>query len=194
MQPHRIFSISAAIATLAGPTAAQQAPDTLPRLVERNLSGPRFGLTYVGIKEELKDRLPPGEFHRIITQFGWHFEHQITPEGGGPQFVIQFVPMVAGVEHGYFIPNATLAIGIRLPGGFESGLGPNIQFPKNLNFDDGERKVTSALVVAVGKSLHYGGVSIPLNIVYAINPNGNRLSFIMGYAIQRTRSRRIGRR
>ncbi len=191
MQPHRIFSICAAIATLAGPTAAQQAPDTLPRLVERNLSGPRFGLTYVGIKEELLERLPPGEFHRVISQFGWHFEYQIAPEGGGPQFVLQAVPMVAGVEHGYFIPNVTFAVGIRLPGGFESGIGPNIQLPKNL--ERGGR-VTSALLLAVGRTFHYGGVSVPINVAYAINPNGNRLSFILGYAIQRTRSRRIGRR
>ncbi len=83
------------------------------------MSGPRFGLTYVGIKKDLRKHLAPGEFHRVISQFGWHFEYQITPEvRGGPQFVIQFVPMVAGVEHGSFIPNATLAVGIRLPSGF----------------------------------------------------------------------------
>lgn len=191
MQPSRIFSIAAAIIALAGPAAAQNTWDTLPRLVERNMSGPRFGLTYVMIKEELKELLPPGEFHRVISQFGWHFEHQITPEGGGPQFIIQFVPMVAGVEHGFFIPNATLAVGIRLPSGFEAGMGPNIQLPKNLDI---EGRMTSALLVAVGKTFHYGGVSVPLNIAYAINPNGNRVSFILGYAIQRTRSRRIGRR
>ena len=191
MQPSRIFSIAAAITILAGPAAARQTSDTLPRLVERNMSGPRFGLTYIGIKPELKKLLPPGEFHRIISQFGWHFEHQIAPEGGGPQFLLQFVPMVAGVEHGFFIPNATFAVGIRLPSGFEAGIGPNIQLPKNL---ESGGKVTSALLVAVGKTFDFGGVSIPLNIAYAINPSGNRVSFVLGYAIQRTRSRRIGRR
>ena len=190
MQPSRIFSIAAAITTLAGPAAAQQTSDTQPRLVERNMNGPRFGLTYVGIKKELRELLPPGAFHSVISQFGWHFEYQIMPEGGGPQFIIQVVPMVAGVEHGYFIPNATLAVGIRLPSGFEAGMGPNIQFPKNLE----RGRVTSALVVAVGKSFHYGGVSVPVNIAYAINPTGNRVSFVLGYSIQRDRSRKIGRR
>lgn len=189
MQPSRIFSIAAAIIALAGPAAAQYTSDTLPRLVERNLSGPRFGLTYVGIKPELKEFLGD-EYHPLISQFGWHFEHQIRPEGGGPQFIIQVVPMVAGVEHGYFIPNATLAVGIRLPSGFEAGMGPNIQFPKNLE----RGRVTSALVVAVGKSFHYGGVSVPVNIAYAINPTGNRVSLVLGYSIQRNRSRTIGTR
>ena len=191
MQSSRIFSLAAAITILAGPAAARQTSDTLPRLVERNMSGPRFGLTYIGIKPELKKLLPPGEFHRIISQFGWHFEHQIAPEGGGPQFLLQFVPMVAGVEHGFFIPNATVAVGIRLPNGLEAGIGPNIQLPKNL---ESRGKVTSALLVALGKTFDFGGVSIPINIAYAINPNGNRVSFVLGYAIQRTRSRRIGRR
>ena len=191
MQLSRIFSIAAAITTLAGPAAARQTSDTQPRLVERNMSGPRFGITYVGIKKELRKFLPPGSFHSVISQFGWHFEHQITPEGGGPQFLIQFVPMVSGVEHGFFIPHATLAVGIRLPGGFEAGIGPNIQLPKNLESDG---RVTSALLLAVGKTFDYGGVSIPVNIAYTINPNGNRVSFVLGYAIQRTRSRRIGRR
>ena len=45
MQPTRIFSIAAAITILAGPAAARQTSDTLPRLVERDLSGPRFGLS-----------------------------------------------------------------------------------------------------------------------------------------------------
>jgi hypothetical protein len=45
-----------------------------------------------------------------------------------------------------------------------------------------EAKATS-LVVGVGKSFNYGGVSIPLNLVYATNPDGYRLSFIIGYAV-----------
>jgi hypothetical protein len=189
MQPNRIPLTAMVIAALAGaltgPAGAQEELDTLPRLVERNLGGPRFGLTYVGIKDELRPYLRDGEFHRIVSQFGWHFESQITTEGGGPQFVIQFVAMVAGVEHGEFLPNATLAMGVRLPSGFEAGVGPNLQLTE---------PVSSALVIAVGKSLNYGGVSIPLNLVYAINPNGNRFSVIVGYAIQRSRSRRVGKR
>lgn len=185
-----IFLIAAVLIIPAGHAVGQATPDNLPRLVERNLSGPRFGITYVGMKRDLRERLPEGTFHRIVSQFGWHFEHQITPEGGGPQFVLQFVPMLAGVEHGRITPNVTFAMGVRLLGGFEGGLGPNLQLPTNL---ESASVTSSALLLAVGKTLDYGGVSIPFNITYAINPNGNRVSFVIGYAIQRTRSRRIGR-
>jgi hypothetical protein len=84
--------------------------------------------------------------------------------------------LVAGVEYGKFIPSTTLAMGIRLRNGFEFGLGPNLLF-------GGKNLVNSALVVGVGKSFNYGGVSIPLNLVLASNPSGKRISIIFGYAI-----------
>jgi hypothetical protein len=93
--------------------------------------------------------------------------------------VIEFIPLVSGVEYGKFIPNATFAMGVRTPGGFEMGLGPNVSAYKS----DGDPAVRTSLVTAVGKSLNYGGVSIPINLVLATNPQGNRISLIFGYAV-----------
>ena len=45
----------------------------------------------------------PARLGRMLSQFGWHFEHQVIPEGGGPQFVVEFVPLIAGVEYGKLI-------------------------------------------------------------------------------------------
>ena len=42
MQPTSIFCIAAAITIFAGPAAARQTSDTLPRLVERNLKWTSF--------------------------------------------------------------------------------------------------------------------------------------------------------
>lgn len=184
-----IVATGMVVTFVAGGLEGQTGGQGRPVLVERNLSGPRFGITFVGVSPEIRERIPDGEFHRVVSQFGWHFEHQITPQGGGPQFLIEFVPMVAGVEHGEYRLNATLAVGVRLPEGWEAGLGPNLQFPRNLNFD---RSTSSALLVAIGKTFDYGGVSIPVNIAYAFNRDGNRLSFVVGYAIQRSRTRPIG--
>jgi hypothetical protein len=57
-------------------------------------------------------------------------------------------------------------------------MGPNLLF-------GGEDIVHSSLVLAVGKSFNYGGVSIPLNLAYATNPEGNRISVVFGYAISK---------
>ena len=144
---------------------------------ERNLGGPRLGVTYIlGENTELVKKLQEKGIGQFISQFGWHFEYQIIPEGGGPSFVIQGVPFLGGVEYGTVIPSLTVATGIRLPEGLEFGLGPNVIF-------GGKKGVNTSLVVAVGKSFNYGGVSIPINLAFATSPAGNRISVIFGYAI-----------
>ncbi|MBI3112657.1 MAG: hypothetical protein HYZ01_13910 [Ignavibacteriales bacterium] len=145
---------------------------------ERNLGGPRLGVTYIPGNGELVQNLKDHNIGTVISQFGWHFEYQIIPEGGGPSFVIQGVPFLGGVEYGKVIPSLTLAMGIRLPGGYEFGMGPNV-------IAGGKKGVSSSLIMSVGKSFNYGGVSIPLNLAFATSPIGNRVSFIFGYAIAR---------
>ena len=44
------------------------------------------------------------------------------------------------------------------------------------------------LVVAVGKTFDYGGVSLPINLAVSSNPQGTRTTLVAGYAI-RTSSR-----
>jgi hypothetical protein len=154
--------------------AQLQYPQREVTFAERNLGGPRLGVTYA-FGGEIVNKLRGAGVGQTLSQFGWHFEYQVIPDGGGPSFVIQFVPLVAGVEYGTLIPSATLAMGIRFPEGLEFGMGPNL-----LISTEG---ASTALVLAVGKTINYGGVSIPLNIVFATNPKGNRVSFIFGYAI-----------
>lgn len=146
------------------------------RFAERNMGGPRLGVTYIPGKGELVQKLKENKIGNSISQFGWHFEWAVIPEGGGPSFVIEFIPLVGGVEYGKLIPSGTLAMGVRMPGGVEFGMGPNVLL-------GGEKVINTALVLAVGKSFNYSGVSIPVNLVFATNPAGNRVSVIFGYAI-----------
>lgn len=157
---------------------AAQSTSVLDQVIfgQRNLGGPRLGLTYIPGNGELVKEMRDRGMGPVLSQFGWHFEYQVIPQGGGPSFVIQFVPLVAGVEYGTLIPSSTLALGVRFPGGVEFGLGPNLLV-------GGHKTVQTALVIGVGKSFNYGGVSIPLDLVYATNPSGNRISIIFGYAI-----------
>ena len=168
------------VATLAA--SAAEAESRAARFGSRNLSGPRFGMTYVPGDTELYRELKRNDMDRIVSQFGWHFETQVVPDGGGPRFVVEFVPMFAGVEYGKFIPAATLAMGVRMPGGMEFGMGPNVA----VTGSDEDPELDTALVVAVGKSFDYGGVSVPINVAVATNPDGRRVSLIVGYAIART--------
>ncbi|MGH1366568.1 MAG: hypothetical protein ACRBF0_23605 [Calditrichia bacterium] len=143
---------------------------------EYNLSGPRLGVTYVG-GGSLLDELEENNLGPILSQFGWHLEYQIKPAGAAPSFVIEFIPMIAGVEYGKFIPNASLAMGVRLPNGIEFGMGPTVSAGKDT--------VHTALLLALGKTFNYNGVHLPINLVLATSPSGNRFSFVFGYAINR---------
>lgn len=149
-----------------------------PKFVSRNMGGPRLGVTFIHAKGELKEKLDKKQIGSLVSQFGWHFEYQVVPETEGPSFVIQFVPLAGGVEYATLIPAATVAFGIRFPGGFEFGMGPNLVLT--------DKGFSPALIMAVGQSFQYGGVSIPLNLAVATNPEGLRASIIFGYAIDKT--------
>ena len=146
-----------------------------------DMSGPRFGFTYVVGRGDLVDELENNDMGRPLSQFGWHFERRVTPDGGGPQFVVQAVPMLGGVEYGKVVPNLTLAMGIRFPRGWEFGIGPNAIL---VGSDDSE-PVQTSLVTSIGYSFDYGGVSLPVNVALATNPEGSRISLVFGYAIRR---------
>ena len=155
-------------------------PDEEPVLFKkRNLSGPRLGMT-TALNSEQVNALKARGMGSTMSQFGWHFERQIVPLGGGPQFIIETVPMVGGVEYGEFIPSVTLAMGIRFPSGAEFGLGPSVAASA---MNGG----SSSLVIAAGRSFDYGGVSLPVNVALSTNPKGQRISVVLGYAIQQPR-------
>ena len=163
----------------------------------RKLNGPRIGLTYVPDIKYLRrngnlvNSLKQNDIGSIISQFGWHFEWLVTPEGGGPSFVTQLVPFIGGVEYATVIPSVSLVLGIRLPMGFEFGLGPNVLFNFGALKDDGADRgspVNTSLIAAVGKSIDFSGVSIPLNLAVSINNDGTRISFVFGYAMKSRRN------
>lgn len=186
MKPIRSVVLWCGIACLA-PFVSGFAQEEKPvEFTERNLSGPRLGLTFFpgGDDSPLIQALESEGIGRVVSQFGWHFEHRITPKSGGPSFVIQWVPLLAGVEYGKFIPSLTLALGIRFPSGYEFGLGPNILLTKALT-ENAEQTFNTSLVLVFGRSFDFSGVSIPVNLAYVRSPLGERIGIIFGYAIQR---------
>jgi hypothetical protein len=165
------------VAVRSSPVMAQYAMSaTRTEYTERNLSGPRMGITFFPDGGALSASLKSRGLGPFMSQFGWHFEYLVVPEREGPMFSVQFDPLVGGVEYGSFLPGATFALGARFPGGFEFGLGPNILV-------GGDKGVNSSLVAVIGKSFNYGGFSIPVDFVLATSPSGSRFSIIFGYSI-----------
>jgi len=137
--------------------------DNAPPVTQYSLAGPRIGMT-----------LP--EFGGPISQFGWHFERQAASRPQDPRFIVENVILVGGVEQNQFIPNANLIFGVRLPSGFEAGMGPSVTL-------GGMRGGSAAVVFAAGRSLLLGGVRVPINFAVSTNRYGQRFTIITGWAI-----------
>lgn len=151
----------------------QAAPEAIA-FSRRSLGGPRLGFTLIPGNSELARRVKEEGLSPIISQFGWHFEKRVVAGADGPAFVIEFVPLIGGVEYGKPLGSLSLMFGIRMPSGYEFGVGPNLILAS-------ESK--SGLIIAVGKTFDVQGVSIPINLAYATSPVGARMAFLVGYAI-----------
>lgn len=112
-----------------------------PQKDRLRLDGPRLGfVTYTGNVANIiqADKSAGGfEAFPVMFQFGYQFEKQYLNEGK-IQALFEFVPMVTGVDQGYFIPGFSLLHGLRSNvNGWEFALGPTINLsPKSKGYYD----------------------------------------------------------
>jgi hypothetical protein len=141
-----------------------------PAPYQMKLNGPRFGVTYI-TKGELTRRLKE-EFDAsspVISQFGWQFETQIFNIEGGTSGLVEFIPLVGGLDQGAFLPSASLLFGLRGGSGMEVGFGPNIS------------PAGTGVVLAVGTSFTSGNVHFPVNFAVVPSKEGTRMSLMFGF-------------
>jgi hypothetical protein len=155
-------SANAQAQTMEEPTAANDPEESV---VQYDLAGPRIGATFA----------PDGTAR---SQFGWHFENQISPGKYGPSFIIEKVFLFGGMENSQFIPNGTLLFGMRTPSSFEFGVGPSLTYGLH-------RGVNTGVVAAIGHSFRAGGIRIPVNLAFTGDREGNhRWTLVTGWAIR----------
>ncbi len=112
-----------------------------PKKDRLRLDGPRLGfVTFTGnIANILQADKSVGGFEAfpMMFQFGYQFEKQYLNEGK-IQALFEFVPMITGVDQGYFIPGFSLLHGLRSNiNGWEFALGPTINLsPKARGYYD----------------------------------------------------------
>lgn len=162
-----------AMAQDSGAATGQHAPKkVLPR---RSMNGPRVGLTmFTG---EVATQRDQADLAPLISQFGWQFERQIVSLEGGNQALLEFIGLVGGVESDYPTVSGAVLAGYRLANGFELGFGPNISYTNQT--DD----ITTSAVVAVGATLPFGDISVPLNTAFAFAQGGPRITFMTGWVL-----------
>ena len=134
-----------------------------------DLSGPRAGLTLITgetaerLEEELDVKTP------IISQFGWHFEKRFFSIPEGPTGVVEFVPLIGGMENNVVLPSVSLVVGLRSVDGLEIGVGPNVSISG------------IAYVLGAGVTKTVGMLNIPVNGSIVFSNEGARFSLLVGF-------------
>lgn len=123
-------------------------------------NGPRLGMTFVGAGM-IQDQMKNQGLSNYFSQFGWQFETRFFTLDNGFSGLLEFVPMIGGLEQGRFLPSASLLIGGRTKKGHEFGVGPNLS------------QSGWGLVLAVGSSYKVGNVCFPINL--AIVPSVTKM-------------------
>ena len=158
-------------------TVFSQVPDAgdrLPTATERvTLSGPRFGVTFLGggMVDSLKSRhINVGQ---VITQFGWQFEKQFLGSPGGLTAISEWVLLVGGLDQGAFLPTVSWLVGVRAAsGGAEIGVGPNVS------------PAGAALAIAGGFTHRQGSVNLPFSVAVVPSKIGTRVSLLIGFTMR----------
>jgi hypothetical protein len=166
----RIVFVGMLLGATGLPATALAQTDRVPPPVERvKLSGPRFGVTYLG--GSIVDSLAAHDVKvsPVITQFGWQFERLMFTGDNGISAVTEWVVLVGGLEQSAFLPSVSWLVGIRGPRGAEFGVGPNIS------------PAGTALVIAAGVTSRAGAFNLPVNIAVVPSKVGTRLSVLVGF-------------
>ena len=130
----------------------------------KRFGGPRIGLTYIASGTSA-DYLAERGKQPLITQFGWQFEQRLFTVDGGMSGIVEFVPLIGGIEQGMFLPSASVLIGLRggVKRSYEFALGPNFSIVPNYK---GNKEGLVSLVIAAGTNFKKGNVNFPVNIAF----------------------------
>jgi TolB-like protein len=170
-----------------------------------DLSGPRMGYSFItGNSADIlrRSKLNGGfDAAPYYFQIGYQFEKQYLSEGKW-QALVEFLPVISGVDQGLFIPSISILNGIRSnKTGVEFAIGPTFAAvkkadvylqdgkwlvadinnpPKDIEVfsrldSRGKLQINSSVVIAAGFSLRSGKLNIPINAY--VSPSRNDLRF-----------------
>jgi hypothetical protein len=156
----------------AVPSSAQSVLVPPPVIQTVDLSGPRFGATFLseGIVKQLHTQRI--DLQPTISQFGWQFERQFLTRSSGLTAVSEYVVLLGGLDQGVAIPSLNWLVGMRTRGGAEFGVGPNLT-PAGVG-----------LVIAVGVTYRVGAMNVPVNFALVPSKFGQRISVLTGFTIR----------
>ncbi len=150
------------------PTAT---PDDEAPVSAVDFGGPRVGVAYLtgAVADSYVNSLNASS--PAMALFGWQMEWDWRPVRNSDAFVMEFIPMVGGLDQGLCIPSASYLVGMRDGRMWEFGAGPSWA-PGGL-----------AYTVALGHTFVAGGIRVPLDVSYRFSKGGGNLGLTLGFNI-----------
>ena len=151
-----------------------QTPSMIPPVARTaDLSGPRFGFTFLpdGVIQKLAEREILVGPH--ISQFGWQFEKMFYTPDSGVTMVTEWIGLLGGLDQSVAIPSLSWMVGVRTRDGAEFGIGPNIT------------PAGTAMVLAAGMTFRAGALNVPLNVAMVPSKSGARVTVLSGISLRR---------
>ena len=135
--------------------------------------GPRVGISYsatttANFNSLIQEYFPAPErsYLPIMSQFGVNFEQRVQLGLTDSHFAFEEVIMLTGLDQSVFIPSVSLLIGFRSKAGLEFGLGPSF----SVTYSDSGLNIPVTVVYAVGWTISFSDVYIPINLVILPTP------------------------
>ena len=153
--------------------AAQHAPVPQRPAETVDLSGPRFGVTF--LSRSVRDKLADAgiDVGPAISQFGWQKEKRFLSSDNGFTGVTEWVLLFGGMDQGTMLPSLSWLVGLRSVKGVEFAVGPNLSAGG------------VGLAFAGGVTLRAGNLNIPVNLAAVPSKNGVRVSMLAGFNSRR---------
>ncbi len=118
-------------------------------------------------------KLYPGSttYFPVYSTIGISLTERIPIGNAGYSVTVNQLVEASGLDQNFFLPSGTLLLGIHMPFGLQTALGPRIE-PFS---DGGTVKVMPSLVFTAGWRFELGKASIPVDIVVDPLPPGRHL-------------------
>ena len=180
---------------LAGATGDELVVGPPPRMVSERYrsttgklqsAGPRCGL--IAVTGRAADLLKAKDISPVLTTWGWQFEYQYETSPEGPVGLVEFIPLITGMEQGLPVVSVNVLFGLRTADDWEFALGPNVGPASKWETDpmSGEEQyagqtVGIGLTAAVGRTFKAGPMNLPVNFAIVSNADGVRFSITFGW-------------
>lgn len=147
----------------------------------KKFGGPRFGFTAISAGTTADHITGLGK-NPFVTQFGWQFETRMFTIDNGPSGLVEFIPLIGGMEQGMFLPSANLLIGLR--GGGKNA--PELAVGPNLSLSG------LGMVFAAGANFRSGKVNFPVNLAIVPSVGSKKETYDSNTGIATTRRVQTG--